>query len=363
MNFSPVTASSGRNSALDALRGVAVIMVVVGHFNGWAWPGWEWVVAVGVHGVDVFFVLSGFLIGRIMLDEKNSPNLLKVFYVRRACRILPAYALLLASYFAAVALDRMTRFGLIYDLYMPPGNTWSYFVLLQNNAMVSIQAMAPAWLMVTWSLAVEFQFYLLAPWIVRRCQARTLAVLGGLALLACPCLRHVFAEQGQTLSAGLLLICRADSLCAGILVALWLRQRPTPGNLRWLGPAALGAIFVTVIVTALTGSTIVTSDRHFVDVWQPTLWALSSALVVADLARRQTHWLVWPWLLWTGRVSYFVYLFHVPAYLVATVLAQKGYSPLLLAVAAQAVVLLLAALFWRRVEQPLLQYGRTRWAY
>lgn len=83
-------------------------------------------------GVDLFFVLSGFLIGGIILDNHRSPNFLKTFWIKRACRILPVYLLLLCSFFVLKNTLQLKDKGWLFENTMP---WWTYFLFLQNIAM------------------------------------------------------------------------------------------------------------------------------------------------------------------------------------------------------------------------------------
>src|SRR5262249_44795416 len=132
-------------------------------------------------GVDLFFVLSGFLIGGIVLDHRDSASLLPAFYARRFFRIIPLYALLLVSFFVCRELPGLsqTNRGLYFTSTVPE---WSYLCFTQNIAMAVKRDIGPYWLGVTWSLAVEEQFYLLAPLALLRLTTRQI-VIGCVALI------------------------------------------------------------------------------------------------------------------------------------------------------------------------------------
>src|SRR5437868_10073530 len=96
---------------LDGLRGVAILMVIGFHyltvclrFDSKPLYCFAWFFQIGWTGVDLFFVLSGFLIGGILFDHRNAKNVMKVFYLRRACRILPLYLVTLGLYIGGVYL-------------------------------------------------------------------------------------------------------------------------------------------------------------------------------------------------------------------------------------------------------------------
>ncbi len=116
-------------------------------------------------GVTLFFVLSGFLVGGIILDHRESPNFLSVFYVRRLFRILPLYLLLLTCGWLVEALLPIIAVQAP-SLFSPKLPDWSFLFFVQNFAMVFKKSMGGEWLSVTWSLAVEEQFYLVLPVII-----------------------------------------------------------------------------------------------------------------------------------------------------------------------------------------------------
>jgi peptidoglycan/LPS O-acetylase OafA/YrhL len=158
-----------RMRELDGLRGIAIGMVVIYHF-------FQMTLAVrpasilaylqaagrlSWTGVDLFFVLSGFLIGGVLLDARGSTNYYSVFYRRRLFRIIPIYlvTLLLAPALASLGLGPN---GSDSARLAPDGAPWyAYFTLTQNFWMTHARAFGSNGLAMTWSLAVEEQFYLM----------------------------------------------------------------------------------------------------------------------------------------------------------------------------------------------------------
>ena len=153
---------------LDGIRGIAIGMVVLYHYfflTVVTIPGstWAYVLAGGRlawTGVDLFFVLSGFLIGGILIDARESSNYFKVFYARRFYRILPLYAV----WFVGVQLMVLAiRFGIatksgwfLEDRLLP----YPYALFLQNFWMADANTVGGPTSGGTWSLAIEEQFYL-----------------------------------------------------------------------------------------------------------------------------------------------------------------------------------------------------------
>src|SRR5438067_7660244 len=192
----------GHILALDGLRGIAILLVVVCHFvsnlhiaaDGWAWP----LVAIahaGWTGVDLFFVLSGFLITGILIDARGSDSYFKAFYARRALRIVPAYYGFLFAIFVVLPFLHL---GAGND-YMLAREHQSWYWLYLTNVMMAIGEIpgrGPYPSTLFWSLAVEEQFYLLWPLIVAASPPRTLRKIcvGGVVL--CVVLRIVGVVSG-----------------------------------------------------------------------------------------------------------------------------------------------------------------------
>jgi peptidoglycan/LPS O-acetylase OafA/YrhL len=208
-----------RIKELDGLRAAAILLVVVWHYLGRPsgpdslfWKATHF----GASGVDLFFVLSGYLITTILLANRKSANFFSTFYGRRTFRILPVYYLMIAVYAAA----RLT--GFVPALFDGPIPAWVYFLGLQNIWMTAHQTWGPEWLIVTWSLAIEEQFYLLWPLILRSSSIERLPWILAAILVASPLARATDYLAGDEWGYQFLLPFRADALAAGALIA-WYR--------------------------------------------------------------------------------------------------------------------------------------------
>ena len=163
---------SGRIPELDGLRGLAIGSVLIWHYfmvPTVTAPGTPLSYALVFgrltwSGVDLFFVLSGFLIGGILLDARKASNYFQVFYTRRFFRIVPIYAAVLLIVPTFLLLAQRTHHGTWLTPAHPP---WYFFwTFTQNFWMVRAMDFGGNALGVTWSLAIEEQFYLLWPLIV-----------------------------------------------------------------------------------------------------------------------------------------------------------------------------------------------------
>ena len=172
---------SHRVPELDGIRGMAILVVVIFHWvtleaQSILPERIENVLSFGWSGVDLFFVLSGFLIGGILFDARDSSNYFKVFYMRRFYRIVPLYGAIclttLVIYYAHLSTHAW--------LFRGPKLPWySYLTFAQNVWMVKLHTLGYWQLAVTWSLAVEEQFYLTLPFVIRFTSRKTLPYVLG----------------------------------------------------------------------------------------------------------------------------------------------------------------------------------------
>lgn len=168
--------ASGHIQALDGVRGLAVVMVFLDHASNHLHPSsnaaLEWarrICSTGWFGVDIFFVLSGFLITTILLEARSTENFYKVFYARRFLRIAPLYYGVL---FLALLLEPGLHLFRRHE-----GQIWYWLNL--SNLPTAFNPYRLGFLLHFWSLAIEEQFYLVWPTIVRHLRIRGLAWVCG----------------------------------------------------------------------------------------------------------------------------------------------------------------------------------------
>jgi peptidoglycan/LPS O-acetylase OafA/YrhL len=365
-----------RIAALDGLRGIAILLVVGCHYYG-SVPMSEGsamndflrgAAAFGYTGVDLFFVLSGFLIGGALLNHRASPRLLPAFYARRLFRIIPLYLLLLASFLVGRKIPGLgtVNHGAYFISTVP---TWSYFVFLQNVAMTWTRDIGPYWLGVTWSLAVEEQFYLVMPFVIRRISLRQVIGTCVAVIMLSPLLRlNALYHASNAYAAMFLLLTRADGLMWGVLCACLIRENRAASAIRrhgaWLATLVAGGGIAFVYVSFLHPG----ADSPLMLGWGYSL--LSAWFAVALLGvivfphRLPVRLLGWRPLAAVGITSYFTYLFHTPIWYLLHWLCFR-LPPLHLSWQAGAVTFLalfatLAAAWasWRWFEGPLLKLGQ-----
>jgi peptidoglycan/LPS O-acetylase OafA/YrhL len=233
MSNDPSVNAGKRIPELDGLRGLAILLVLVWHYFVGQVAASDFPImnhllktplSVAWSGVDLFFVLSGFLIGGILIDCRTSPSFFKTFYIRRLCRILPPYYALIGLFVLAAVIGLMdqSQFDWLFQGLHP---LWSYATFTQSFVMLSSLQLGGSWFSVTWSLAIEEQFYLVLPLIVYVCSPRKLPYLLAALVLLAPALRAliVFAWPDRSPVNYILMPCRADSLLLGVLAAFAVR--------------------------------------------------------------------------------------------------------------------------------------------
>jgi len=218
---------------LDGLRGIAIALVLLHHYIYQMHPSMPDalsailipVAELGWSGVDLFFILSGFLIGGILVDAKESVNYYRTFYIRRVFRILPIYFFLILLGFLLVELGAHTG-GAMSGISLHPA-PWRYYLTFTQNFYFARHSDVLSYLQVTWSLAVEEQFYLTLPLLVRRLDKdKLLAVAVGMVVFI-GVLRSVLYWNGHinAMQSYVLPFCRFDSLFIGVACAMLMRNR------------------------------------------------------------------------------------------------------------------------------------------
>jgi peptidoglycan/LPS O-acetylase OafA/YrhL len=304
-------------AALDGLRGLAILLVLFVHFIGDdpAYTRLERVMVkaanYGVWGVDLFFVLSGFLITGILYDSKASPHYFRTFYVRRTLRIFPLYY---GTLFVLLCVLPLLPGALPVGLDETVGHSVWLWTYASNIYLAHAGAWSLPYVSHFWSLAVEEQYYLLWPFVVLALPRRSLmALCVGASVVALGLRVALSLAGGSDVARVALTPCRLDALCVGAFLALASR----PGRIAQVGHAAkpwLLAFPALVLLTSVWNITVGTLSEVVVPL-RGTLVALSfGALLVVCLAAPASSHLGrmarWGALRFLGKYSYGVYVFH-----------------------------------------------------
>lgn len=332
---------------LDAVRGLA-ILVVLFHNISPKYPLFhsDQLFRDGWMGVDLFFVLSGLLITGILLDTKQSVGYFKNFYVRRCLRIWPLYYSLLFFMFVVVRFLNPSEYHAVVQTSSP----WWAFPLFLQNFLLPISTNAAGPLGVTWSLAIEEQFYLVWPLLVRFCSITQLRQLAIAEICLSPMLRYYLGLHHVDLYTNI--FCRLDGLMAGALLALLIRSD------NFVPSQLLQRAWILLLIAApLAFLTEAFHARWIVF----SFTALASAAFVYLAMFSERKWLqkimTNQFLVYTGTISYGLYLLHkIPFGMVQVLhLDRRPYLPLpIILVASYA----LAALSWNLLEKPFLSLKR-----
>jgi peptidoglycan/LPS O-acetylase OafA/YrhL len=217
-----INENNKRVAELDGLRGIAILAAVLYHYANNLIDAdaskFNLVLKSITHffytSIDMFFILSGFLLGGILLRNKQSGNFFKTFYMRRIYRIIPLYLLLLLLVILICNLGIGKGTEWWFNDKIP---LWVYFTFLQNIFMGMQNTIGNVWLGPTWSLGVEEQFYLIISILIYFSPKRTLLVILLVGMILAPVFRFhaptVYALS--TFTHG-----RLDALFGGILVAI-----------------------------------------------------------------------------------------------------------------------------------------------
>lgn len=301
--------------SLDGLRALAVLMVVPHNLrlmvepHDWATHVLDAILDRGWIGVDLFFVLSGYLITRILLNTRDTPHFFRNFYVRRILRIWPLYYLALLLMLAlAPAMGWLPDRDRSYD---------PFFWLFLSNFVQPLHHRGPS-LPHFWSLAVEEQFYLLWPLFVAWLRPRgLLGLCGGVMALSLGFRWWALSRGWDPEVVYLRTWCRMDALAMGSALAVWLQ---TPFAARWFQKRPRSA-WVWPFGILFAGAAVSGGFRQFGLLPQSIgllgldlgMTALVACVVAFDRGWvRGVVLLRHPVLQRIGRYSYGMYVWHVP---------------------------------------------------
>jgi len=317
----------GHIPALDAIRGLAIIVVMLYRFGGGGDGPARTIehsrlIGLGTHGVDLFFVLSGFLITGILFDAKGKAHYFRNFYMRRALRIFPLYYAALIVMLWLLPLVSTTFAAEVQPAVDAQGWLWLY------GANV-LQSICGSWCLGPlnhfWSLAIEEHFYLAWPAVIYFASRRTaMRICGGLFVFSVLIRAVWLLSGGNDVAAEVLTPLRMDGLVLGGWLALAARS---PCGLAWLvrwSKPSLFAFGLAALAADILGR------RLFGLPW--ACWAIAcGALLVQVIAASRASWLAAMGgsraLQFCGKYSYAMYVFQLPLIvLLAPIVTAPGFA-------------------------------------
>ena len=359
-----------RIKEIDGLRAIAILSVVAWHYIGASADAGSgsllWRATIfGRSGVDLFFVLSGYLITSILLRNRDASNYFSTFYARRAFRILPIYYVVVGMYVLGKS------FNVSRTLFEGSIPTWTYVVGLQNFWMTFEQTYGAFWLGGTWSLAIEEQFYLLFPMLVFLLSLRRLRLVLLALMIVCPLLRigaYCYGEPFAGYGYYFLTPFRADNLAVGALIA-W---HDVTGTSRHVATIARKTLIVSACLFPLYAALIGRHTDMHMALWGHTYLALFyGSLLFMTLQNAGTSRLAFlrskP-AEFFARISYALYLVHTSVLLALSILSGVSrdvstWSGRLLAVSAFVLSVAICWLSFRLFERRLIGFAHRRFTY
>jgi peptidoglycan/LPS O-acetylase OafA/YrhL len=326
-----------RITSLDGLRGIACLLIVFMHTAA--------IPTAGFLGVSLFFVLSGYLISSLLLEEQTATGTIRIgrFYALRCVRLLPPFAVayvlccIMASrwpeIFPAIALQDLPEILFATNFHLGEGR--NPFPQLSH----------------AWSLSAEWQFYFAWPFI--------LLLLGKVGIgrrgLIVACLIGIMASWAWRILTGMDL----RGLMLGVLIAVIARDHRF-GQMATSKPALIAAPLALTLFILLSFTQAATPDMMNIGV--DIAIALGGAMVFF-CSKMEHPWLSpvlsHPVLRYFGRISYGLYLYHFP---LAWMMFTQGYTPVQIALVVIPLSIIIADFSWRFLEAPLLAIAKEYWA-
>jgi peptidoglycan/LPS O-acetylase OafA/YrhL len=359
--------TSGRIPELDGLRGVAILLVISFHYINnqlvhspnklglivSKLTSFGWV------GVDLFFVLSGFLIGSILIRNKKSKKYFSTFYLRRLVRIVPNYYFLIVVFIIILSIPWFA------GNYFLSGNnvipTWSYFTMVHNFYMAYFKNFGNTAMSVTWSIGIEEQFYIIFPFIVYFIKDQWLPFILIAAIIMASFIRATYQNW---VPQYVLLPCRMDAISFGALVA-WINYHYDLKALtkKYFLP------FIVIIAADIIICAYLFVKYNDLGAVKNSLFALVFAILLIFSLTYADSWygrfLRNKILVWIGAISYSLYLFH---YLILgifhhltgnkTGIGIYNINDLVISVIALIVSILFSWLVFKVLETPLVNWGK-----
>ncbi|MCZ2459264.1 MAG: acyltransferase [Chitinophagales bacterium] len=289
---------------LDGLRGIAIILVVTFHYLGFRFT----IFSIGWSGVDLFFVLSGYLITSRLISSIHRKNYFSRFYLNRVLRLFPLYyAVLICFYFILPLFISREYF---HSMAFYRENAVAFFTFFENWVFMGYPDLKENHLIIFWSLGVEEQFYLIWPlFIFYFYKVKRIRTILGVWIILCIVLRVILYRMDNSNYQIYLYntFCRMDSFIIGAFLFFVHKEilKPAP---RYIVPVNTVILIAGIIIW---GTSVLSP---FIATVGLTSMAIFYAGIIDIAVKRKYKWFTTllnrKWLIFTGKISYGLYIFH-----------------------------------------------------
>lgn len=339
---------------LDGLRFFAVLMVMIAHWLQWQWTNPVLTKIPFVHGVTLFFVLSGFLITKILLENRDKYNnsdqnklyLVKNFYVRRFIRIFPIYYLLI--------------FGLLLFDYKNTRELFPWLITYTSNIYQSIHNIYVGDFNHFWSLAVEEQFYMFWPFIILFIKPKnTFITIISAIIIALVIRTYLYVYVGKWMATSYFTLSCMHALGLGALLAFILLYKPKIEK-ALSNPIWLYTTFALYICSLFLHNLF--DVAWYREIFDDFFFAILAAFIILRASKNGFTGLVKlilenKFVVYSGKISYGLYVFHlfIPAlfYYLASIIGLSINNKYLFFIALYFLTFLVAHICWKLIERPI----------
>lgn len=313
--------SSERLPILDGLRGLAIILVLLHHFMvlepaNHIHAGIIKTAAFGGHGVDLFFVLSGFLITRILLNAKGQKNYFKNFYMRRFLRIFPLYYLWLLVFMFLIPFlfKEMPEIAEQIQAYRQAQQKFPWYFAYGSNFLIALKgSFDRGGLDISWSLAIEEHFYLFWPLLVWFFSEKNLSRICLAVIAGSIGLRTLLWLNGAAeIQIYVWTFTRIDTIIFGALTAISLKSGPDHFWLKHLRNRSFFYMIAALLVGMLFSGNLNKSTLIMNSCGYSLIALFFTMLLIQCLESERNAFLIHPLMKTFGKFSYAMYLFHIP---------------------------------------------------
>ncbi len=365
--FTPLTLTYNSNQhipALDGIRGLAIVLVLLYHcFPSLYKIGTE----LGWIGVDLFFVLSGFLITGILLETKSRPYYFQTFFVRRVLRIFPLYYFFLIVFFLVLPLFTTKEWLKGYQ-YLYENQIW-YWLYVPNWLIVVDNQWPPVSKPILnhfWSLAIEEQFYLFWPFVVYFVNKKVLKNICLYLILQSLIIRNIILSTGQNdFITYVFTFARLDPICVGSLCAVLIREEGMKIYIERITPFVL---FVSVFLLGgiiLLSKNLTLTNPYFIRIGYLLIAFMFGSFLIYALSKKNLINTVTQTgiLRWFGKYSYGIYIYHWSFYVLFNPFFLEQFSfinnlswrGMASSIVSTIIILLISVLSWHLFEKHILK--------